>query len=246
MKIFLSIIFFLFFATYAQSKVLTYEDIIAKIYDLPALATLPEKGEKGALFSSYDRESRYDEKTDSYLRWRANDDGRGCVRKEDDNVTVMADIKGAGVIWRMWSAATGQGKVKIFLDGKLVIDLPWKDYFSRKVAPFNRKGLVYTAAKGFNNYTPIPFQKSCKIITYAKTDGNKTNVWGKYFHFNYTLFPKGTKVQTFKMQLSQEENKALDKANEILTSGLGENPVKWENLTKEKKDGLFNRANQKL
>jgi len=164
MKIFLSIIFFLFFATFAQGKVLTYEDIIAKIYDLPALATLPEKEEKGALFSSYDRESRYDEKTDSYLRWRANDDGRGCVRKEDDNVTVLADIKGAGVIWRMWSAAAGQGKVKIFLDGWLVIDLPWKDYFSGNVPPFNRKGLVYNAAQGWNNYTPIPFKKSCKSL----------------------------------------------------------------------------------
>ncbi|RLD09182.1 MAG: hypothetical protein DRI44_09065, partial [Chlamydiae bacterium] len=229
----LIIIFISCFALCAQSKVLTYKDVISKTYDLSGLAELPEKGEKGALFSSYDRESRYDEKTDSYLRWRANDDGRGCVRKEGNNVTVMADIKGAGVIWRMWSASTGEGKVKIYLDGKLVVDLPWKDYFNRKVAPFNRKGLVYTAAKGFNNYTPISFQKSCKIITEAKTDGNRTNVWGKYFHFNYTIFPEGTKIQTFKMELSPEENKALDKANEIMTAGLGKNPVTYENAKKK-------------
>ena len=136
MKPFLSVIFILFFTTYLQSEVLTYEDIITKIYDLPALASLPAKGEKGALFSSYDRESRYDEKTDSYLRWRANDDGRGCVRKEN-GITVMADIKGPGVIWRMWSATVQSGKVKIFLDGKLVIDLPWKDYFNRKLYKLN-------------------------------------------------------------------------------------------------------------
>jgi len=144
MKSFSLIIIFIFcFAFCTQSKVLTYKDVISKTYDLQELAQLPENGESGALFSSYDRASRYDEKSSSYLRWRANDDGRGCFRKEGNNVTVMADIKGAGVIWRMWSASTGEGKVKIYLDGKLVVDLPWKDYFNRKVAPFNRKGLVY-------------------------------------------------------------------------------------------------------
>lgn len=62
MKTFLSITFIIFFALCAQSEVLTYEDIVSKIYDLQELAVLPEKGENGALFSSYDRESRYDEK----------------------------------------------------------------------------------------------------------------------------------------------------------------------------------------
>jgi len=230
MKSFLSIIFIISLAFCVQSKVLTYEDIVSKIYDLQELAVLPEKGENGALFSSYERSSRYDEKSDAYLRWEANDDGRGIVRKEGE-YAVLADIKGPGVIWRMWSATVKSGKVEIYLDGKLVIDLPWEDYFNRKVAPFNRKGLVYSAAKGWNNYTPISFQKSCKIMTKGKTSG--TNAWGKYFHFNYTVFPNDTIVQTFKMELSTEENKALDKVNEIMTTGLGENPTTYTNAKKK-------------
>jgi len=230
MKSFLSIVFIISLALCVQSKVLTYEDIVSKIYDLQELAVLPEKGENGALFSSYDRASKYIEDSDEYIRWEANDDGRGIVRKEGE-YAVLADIKGPGVIWRMWSATVKKGKVETYLDGKLVINLPWENYFNRKVAPFNRKGLVYSAAKGWNNYTPISFQKSCKIMTKCKTRG--TNVWGKYFHFNYTVFPENTKVQTFKMDLSPEENKALDKANEIMTTGLGENPMTYKNTKKK-------------
>ncbi len=61
-----------------------------------------------------------------------------------------------------------------------------------------------------NNYTPIPFQKSCKIVA----DEN----WGAYYHFGYSAFPAGTKVPTFKRELSQEDNAALDEASKILSN----------------------------
>jgi len=63
------------------------------------------------------------------------------------------------------------------------------------------------------------------------TSGKK--IFGKFYHFNYTLFPKGTKIQTFKMELSPAENEALDKASKILSDGLGENPVKYANSKTE-------------
>ena len=216
---------------------LSYENIVSKIYDLPALAVLPVKGEKGALASSYDRKSKYDDKSDSYIDWYANADWAGVVRQEGENV-VLAEIDGPGVIWRIWSASLGDGKVKIYLDGKLAIDILWKDYFSRKIAPFNRKGLVYKTAGGWNNYTPISFQKSCKIVAKATIEQSKKfkmdpGIWGKFFHFNYTVFPKSTKVQTFTMNLSPDENRALDRANERLTVNLGNNPVPRKNIKKE-------------
>ncbi len=49
-------------------------------------------------------------------------------------------------------------------------DLPFADYFSGKAEPFTRSNLVYAvssqpgAPPGYNNYTPIPFAKSCKIV----------------------------------------------------------------------------------
>jgi len=233
----LFIVFVLFFSTFVKSETVTYENVVSKIYDLKELAKLPSHGEKGALFSSYERISKYDEKSDSYIDWYANADWAGVVRQEGENV-VLADIKGPGVVWRIWSATLGDGKVKIYLDGKLAIDILWKDYFSKKIAPFNRDGLVYKVAGGWNNYTPISFQRSCKIVTKATIEQSKKfkvepGVWGKFFHFNYSVFPKGTKVQTFKMQLSQKENEALDKANKILTSSLGENPVSYKNSSDE-------------
>ena len=61
-----------------------------------------------------------------------------------------------------------------------------------------------TAANGYNNYTPIPYQKSCKIVA--------DKGWGAYYQFVYTTFPKGTDVPTFKREISAEDDAALDEA----------------------------------
>ncbi len=188
---------------------LNYVDLVRRLTDLEHLATLPEPGETTAQFSSYDRASRYDEKTGKYLHWDANDDGSGFIRKEGGQF-VFAEMNGPGCLWRIWSAAPKAGHVRIYLDGDTnpAVDLPFADYFSGKPAPFTRPALVHTVAQGCNNYTPIPFQKSCKIVA---DEG-----WGAYFHFGYTTFPKGTQVPTFKRELSPEENAALDAADKSL------------------------------
>ena len=140
--------------------------------------------EKTAQFSSYDRASRYDEAAGKYIRWDANGDGDGFIRKEEGKF-VFAEMTGPGCIWRIWSAAPKAGHVRIYLDGDAspAVDLPFADYFSGKQAPFTRPAIVHTVSQGCNNYTPIPFQKSCKIVA----DQN----WGAYFHFGYTTFPTG-------------------------------------------------------
>jgi hypothetical protein len=200
------------------AETLTYKDLVRRLTDLEHLAVLPESGEKGALASSYDRSSRYDAATDKYIAWDANYDGDGCVRKEGDT-TVLAEIQGPACIWRTWSATATAGHVKIYLDGQEipVIDRPFAGFFDRWKEPFTRKNLVYkTTAKGYNNYTPIPFQKSCKIV--AEKD------WGKYFHFNYTTFPAGTVVPTFKVPLAAEDSAALDEADRIMGQ-CGQDPA---------------------
>ncbi len=182
------------------------------------LAVLPPAGENGALASSYDRSRAYDAATNTYINWGANGDSNGIVRQEGE-VSVLADIKGPGVIWRIWSATPGVGHVKIYLDGnaKPAVDLPFAGYFDRATAPFTRPNIVYrTAANGFNNYTPISFQKSCKITA----DKN----WGSYYHFNYTTFAEGTVVPTFKLPLSAEDEAALDEADRTL-AWCGDDPA---------------------
>lgn len=185
---------------------LTYPDLVTRLTDLERLARLPVEGERCEQWSSYDRASKFDAATGKYLAWDANGDGGGYIRKEGEQF-VFAEMEGPGCIWRIWSAAPKQGHVRIYLDGasEPAVDLPFMGYFDGKNEPFTRPALAYTVALGWNNYTPIPYQKSCKIV--ADKD------WGAYYQFVYSTFPKGTQVPIFKRQLSAEENAALDAAN---------------------------------
>ena len=143
------------------------------------------------------------------MGWDANGDGNGIIRKEDGK-QVFAEMEGPGCIWRIWSAAPKQGHVRIYLDGasEPAVDLPFVGYFDRKNEPFTRSAIVHTVANGWNNYTPIPYQKSCKVVADPG--------WGDYYHFTYGTFPKGTKVPTFKRDLSAADLAALDQANAVL------------------------------
>jgi hypothetical protein len=202
----------------ARAETLTYPDLVHRLTDLKHLATPPQAGEQGALASSYDRASIYDAATDTYHHWDANGDGGGIIRKEGDE-SVLMEVQGPGCIWRTWSATTAAGHVKIYLDGESspTVDLPFTGYFDHSSEPFTRPHLVYkTASNGWDNFTPIPFLKSCKIVA--------DKGWGSYYHFNYTRFAPGTIVPTFKLPLSAEDNAALDAADKILGKP-GANPV---------------------
>lgn len=192
-----------------QAESLTYVDLVHRLTDLERLARLPEAGERCEQWSSYDRASRYDAATRKYIGWDANGDGHGFIRKEGET-QVLAEMTGPGCIWRIWSATPKAGHVRIYLDGEAApaVDLPFTGYFDVKNAPFTRSALVHTVAMGWNNYTPISYQKSCKIVADPG--------WGDYFQFTYSTFPAGTRVPTFKRDLSAEESAALDAANALL------------------------------
>ncbi|HOX56651.1 MAG TPA: DUF2961 domain-containing protein [Candidatus Paceibacterota bacterium] len=194
---------------WAAQQQLTYVDLVKRLTDLEQLATVPMPGEKCVQWSSYDRASRYDAATGKYVAWDANADGDGIIRKEDGKL-VFAEMEGPGCIWRIWSATPKEGHVRIYLDGAAepAVDLPFVGYFDRKNEPFTCPALVHTVAMGWNNYTPIPFQKSCKITADPG--------WGAYYQFVYTVFPKGTQVPAFRRDLSAAERAALDQANSIL------------------------------
>jgi len=214
----LTIAFGLLCAQAPAADRLTYVDLVKRLTALDQLAVLPAEGDTCAQWSSYDRRSKYDEATGTYVGWSANGDGNGCIRREGDG-TVMAEMDGPGCIWRIWSALAQAGHVKVYLDGAAepAVDLPFDGYFNGKQAPFVHPSLVHTTARGRNNYVPIPYRKSCKIVA--------DKGWGRYFQFVYETFPKGTEVPTFKRDLSAEETAALAAANEALTTGLGADPA---------------------
>ena len=202
----------------AAAQTLTYADLVRRLTDLEALAVLPAAGEKTALASSYDRVSRYDAESGQYVHWDANGDGGGIIRSEGE-FQVLAEMNGPGCIQRIWSATPGMGRVKIYLDGAAepTVDLPFQDYFSGQEAPFNYRLLVYkTEANGFNNFVPIPYQKSCKIVA--------EKGWGNYYQFTYSTFAPGTVVPTFTRTLGEPEKAALAAADSLLANRLGSDP----------------------
>ena len=199
----------------------TYAELAGRLINLEQLAVLPEVGETCQQWSSYDRASRFDADTGKYVAWDANGDGDKFIRMEG-NQRVMAEMKGPGCIWRIWSATAEKGHVKIYLDGqeKPVVDLPFRDYFNGKTPPFDYPRLSYSltdvGSHGHNCYVPIPYQKSCKIVA---DEG-----WGAYYHFVYTTFPEGTRVPTFKVDLPADGIAALEQANAFLETQLGKDP----------------------
>ena len=201
----------------AQEK-LTYVDLVGRLTDLERLAVLPAPGDTCSQWSSYDRASKFDEATGKYVRWDANGDGRGIIRTEGD-LAVFAEMEGPGCLWRIWSAKADAGRVKIYLDGAAepAVDLPFAGYFDGKTAPFVYPSLVHITARGCNNYVPIPYAKSCKIVA--------EKGWGNYYHFVYETFPKGTVVPTFKMALAAAETAALAAADDILSNKRGQDPA---------------------
>src|SRR5882762_5960685 len=208
-----------FFCCCCGAQTLSYSNLVSRLTDLEYLATVPAAGDQCALWSSYDRGSYYDAGTSNYVNWSANGDGSGVIRMEGSQA-VLAEMQGPGCIWRMWSATPSSGHVRIYLDGTNgppVTDLPFSAYFDGTTAPFTRPALVHTtAANGWNNYTPIPYQHSCKIVADAG--------WGQYFQFTYETFPSNTLMPTFSLPLSAGDLAALDGANAILAT-CGSDPA---------------------
>jgi len=213
-----------------SSNELKYAELVNRMVDMKRLAVLPDEGETSGMFSSYDRRSKYDETSDSYVDWSANNDGFSpqFIRKEGENM-VLAEMDGPGAIVRIWSASPREGHVKVFIDGNEVplIDMPFIDYFNTEKLPaFAYPELVYeTNARGFNNYVPITFQESIKIVGEPE--------WGQYYHFNYITFPEGTVVEKFDTIPSESGRKALEEVNEYFETGLGLTSEYTANSTEE-------------
>lgn len=200
----------------------TYAELVNQMIDLAGLAELPPAGETCAQWSSYDRASRYDEKTGKYIRWDANDDGPQFIRTEGER-EVLAEMQGPGCIWRIWSAMAQKGHVKIYLDGSSqpALDLPFIDYFDGKHAPLAHPLLSYNLVEmrsaGQNLYLPIPYQKSCKVVA--------DKGWGRYFQFTYRAYPQGTRLPTFSAQLAAENVAALRRVNDFFAARMGTDPA---------------------
>jgi len=204
----------------------SYVDLVNMLKDLERLSVLPDSGEISAECTSRDRSSTYNQSTSQYTNWSANGDGVGFIRMNNDGGKIIAEMTGTGCIWRIWGGSESGSHVKIFLDGSVtpVVDLAWSDYFNHSQSPFNYGTLVYNvrrglnnSAGGLNNYVPIPYNSSCKVVSYTDL--------GSFFQIGYSKFPLGTSLPDFSRNLSIPEQNALSNVDNFFLTGLGTDPA---------------------
>jgi len=144
------------------------------------------------------------EQVSSYDRTGGNNDGfegtYSFVGKEDRKL-VLADLKGPGVINRIWTPTPTNDTIEFYFDGKKDAGLKicFDDLFSGKVYPFG-KPLCGNEIGGYYCYLPIPYSKSCKVTFSGETM--------KFYQIQYRNLP-GYKVETFTGELSQDEKEIL-------------------------------------
>ena len=121
------------------------------------------------------------EQLSSYDRTGGNDDGfsgkYSSIRKEAEGL-VIADLRGPGVINRIWTPTPTTDTIKFFFDGETSprISIPFINFFTGKHYPFIAP-LCGNQVGGFYCYLPIPYEKSLKIV-YA----------GNNFRFHQTQY----------------------------------------------------------
>lgn len=174
-------------------------DDLYRLDRLPALRPVVKVGS----FSSYDRTG-------------GNEDGfsgkYSFLRKEDDAL-VLAELNGPGVITRIWTATPNDSPLEFFFDGEASprLTIPFRELFSGKRPPFLAP-VAGSGAGGYYSYTPLEFQKSCKI----RLRGPQM----RFYQINYALYEPGAQVSTFDPDSPQLRARVIEAAK--LWAGAGQ------------------------
>ena len=148
------------------------------------------------------------EQVSSYDTTGLNNDGfsgtYSFIRKEGDKL-ILADLKGPGVINRIWTPMPTTDTIQFYFDGEKTpcISIPFIDLFSGKIFPFLNP-VCGNEVGGYYCYLPIQYSKSCKIAFTGKVI--------QFHQIQSRPYPKGTKVKSFSMDWSSNEKQALESA----------------------------------
>lgn len=137
-----------------------------------------------------------------------NDDGFSgtfsFLRKNADGTLVIFDTQGSGVINRIWTPTPNGDTLDFYIDNNdhPAFSVQFMDLFSRKRFPFIAP-LCGNQLGGYYCYIPIPFGKSCKIVSRGK------NI--QFHQIQYRMYANGAKVKRFNPDLNAEEREELEK-----------------------------------
>ncbi len=150
----------------------------------------------------------------SYDRTGGNDDGfsgkHSFVRKEPGGL-VIADLKGPGVIYRIWTPTPTDDVMEFYFDNeeKPRISVRFRDLFSGKEFPF-LSPVVGVGAGGFYSYLPLGYKESCKVLLKAERL--------MFYQINYATYPAGTGIQSYTARPGVEFTTHLDRARKLFAS----------------------------
>ncbi|HUX58648.1 MAG TPA: hypothetical protein VMV77_16880 [Bacteroidales bacterium] len=144
----------------------------------------------------------------SYDTTGGNDDGfsgKYSYLRKEDNGLVIADMKGSGVIQRIWTPTPTEDTIQFYFDGenKPRISIKFIELFTGDIYPFSRP-IVGNEVGGYYCYLPIPYQSSCKIIFKGKLM--------RFIQIDYRQFTDKTSVTSFPAKLSEKESSELSLA----------------------------------
>ncbi len=171
----------IFLITFSLASSLLYSatdiglDVYNNIENLPKISSLSF----ATGFSSYERNG-------------GNVD-RGKFLYQDGSEYVMADIRGPGAVYRLWTTGQdGNAMIKFYLDGAETpqINLSFNSFYNGITAPFLSplNGDNLKSSGGFYSYLPITFSNSCRITS---TDNNL------YYNVGMISYPALTNVETW-------------------------------------------------
>ena len=150
----------------------------------------------------------------SYDRTGGNDDGfsgkYSFVRKDPDGL-VLADLKGPGVIYRVWTPTPTDDILEFLFDGESSprIEVKFRELFLGKDSDFPAP-LVGFGAGGYYCYVPIPFAKSCVVRMRAPKV--------QFYQINYALYGPETKITSFSRSHNEAYAKSAQRARELFSS----------------------------
>ena len=170
---------------------------IQELYRLDRLPMLKDSVEVASI-SSYDRTG-------------GNNDGfegrYSFVRKEEGGL-VLADLKGPGVIYRLWTPTPTDDVMEFYFDGESEprIQVQFNELFMGGHPAFPRP-LVGYGAGGFYSYVPIPFEKSCKVFIRAQRM--------RFYQINYAIYPEGKGIVSYPQNPSAEQKDEIENAKTL-------------------------------
>lgn len=146
------------------------------------------------------------EQVSSYDRTGGNDDGFNGTYSylcKENGKLVIADLKGPGIIHRIWTPTPTNDTLEFYFDGQKEASLriSFQDLFSNKQYPFIEP-VCGEGVGGYYCYLPIPYKKSCKIILNGPLM--------KFYQIQYRNMP-GYEMESFSADFSLEAKETLKK-----------------------------------